>query len=63
MPQAAQIVDSFHVVQLLNRVIDHVRCQERRESVEKRRQLAQTKYLWLKKKESITKRQLAKSEL
>ena len=30
MPQAAQIVDSFHVVQLLN-----VRCAERRESAEK----------------------------
>ena len=62
MPQAAQTAGWFHVVQLLNRAIDHVRCQERRESAEKRRQLAQTKYLWLKKKESLTKLQLAKRE-
>ena len=54
-------MDSFHVVQLLNRAIDHVRCAERRESASKRWQLAQTKYIWLKKK-SLTKRQLAKKE-
>jgi transposase len=53
MPQATQSVDRFHVVQLLNRAIDHVRCAERRESASKRWQLAQTKYLWLKK-ESLT---------
>ena len=35
MLQAAQIVDSFHVVQLLMRATDPVRCQERRESAEK----------------------------
>jgi hypothetical protein len=35
MPQAAQSVDSFHVVQLLMRATDPVRCQERRESAEK----------------------------
>ncbi|QUC02139.1 transposase [Atopobium sp. oral taxon 416] len=57
MPQATQSVDRFHVVQLLMRAIDPVRCQERRESASKRRQLAGTKYLWLKKKESLTKRQ------
>jgi transposase len=62
MPQAAQTVDRFHVVQLLNRAIDHVRCAERRESAEKRRQLAGTKYIWLKRKESLTERQLAKRE-
>ena len=62
MPQATQSVDSFHVVQLLMRATDPVRCAERRESASKRRQLAQTKYLWLKKKESLTKRQLAKRE-
>lgn len=37
MPQAVQTVDRFHVVQLLNRAIDHVRCAERREPAEKRR--------------------------
>jgi len=57
MPQAAQSVDRFHVVQLLMRATDPVRCAERRESASKRRQLAPTKYLWLKKKESLTKRQ------
>ncbi|RRF95933.1 MAG: hypothetical protein DUD39_15925 [Coriobacteriaceae bacterium] len=62
MPQAAQTVDRFHVVQLLNRAIDHVRCAERRESAEKRRQLAGTKYVWLKRRESLTKLQLAKRE-
>ena len=35
MPQAIQSVDSFHVVQLLMRATDPVRCQERRESAEK----------------------------
>jgi transposase len=53
MPQAAQIVDSFHVVQLLMRATDPVRCQERRESASKRRQLAGTKYVWLKKREEL----------
>lgn len=62
MPQAVQTVDRFHVVQLLNRAIDHVRCAERRESAEKRRQLAGTKYVWLQGKESLTERQLAKRE-
>ena len=35
MPQATQSVDRFHVVQLLMRATDPVRCQERRESAEK----------------------------
>ena len=35
MPQAAQTVDRFHVVQLLMRATDPVRCAERRESAEK----------------------------
>ena len=61
-PRPHRAWDSFHVVQLLMRATDPVRCQERRESAEKRRQLAQTKYLWLKKKESLTERQLAKRE-
>ena len=62
MPQATQSVDRFHVVQLLMRATDPVRCAERRESAEKRRQLAGTKYVWLKRRESLTKRQLAKRE-
>ena len=62
MPQAAQTVDRFHAVQLLNRAIDHARCAERRESAEKRRQLAGTKHVWLKRKEPLTERQLARRE-
>ena len=62
MPQAVQTVDRFHVVQLLDRATGYVRCAERRESAEKRRQLAGTKYVWLKRKESLTERQLAKRE-
>jgi transposase len=45
MLQATQSVDRFHVVQLLMRATDPVRCAERRESASKRRQLAQTKYV------------------
>ena len=62
MPQAAQTVDRFHAVQLLNRAIGHARCAERRESAEKRRQPAGTKCVWLKRKESLTERQLTKRE-
>ncbi len=62
MPQAAQTVDRFHAVQLLNRAIGHARCAERRESAEKRRQPAGTKCVWLKRKESLTERQPAKRE-
>ena len=35
MPQATQILDSFHVVQLVNRATDPVRGAERREPAEK----------------------------
>jgi transposase len=62
MPQAAQTVDRFHAAQLLDRAIDHARCAERRESAEKRRQPAGTKCVWLKRKEPLTERQLAKRE-
>jgi len=62
MPQAAQTVDRFHAVQLLDRAIGHVGCAERRESAEKRRQPAGTKCVWLKRKEPLTERQPAKRE-
>lgn len=62
MPQAAQTVDRFHAVQLLDRAIGYARCAERRESAEKRRQPAGTKYVWLKRKEPLTERQPAKRE-
>ena len=60
MPQAAQTVDRFHVMQLFSRATDKVRCRERRESEEKRAMLAGTKYVWLRRKSSLTERQLAK---
>jgi transposase len=62
MPQAAQTVDRFHAVQLLNRATDHARCAEGRESAEKRRQPAGTKCVWLKRKEPLTERQPARRE-
>ena len=57
MPGAAQTVDRFHVMQLFSRATDRVRCSERRESDEKRRMLAGTKYVWLKRQGNLTERQ------
>ena len=53
MPQAAQTVDRFHVMQLFSRATDKVRCRERRESEEKRAMLAGTKYVWLKREREL----------
>ena len=57
MPQAAQTVDRFHVMQLFAQATDRVRCAERRESAEKREMLKGTKYAWLKREENLTERQ------
>lgn len=57
MPQAAQTVDGFHVMQLFSKRVDRVRCRERRESADKRAALAGTKYVWLKREENLTERQ------
>ena len=57
MPNAAQTVDRFHVMQLFSRATDLVRCQERRESAEKRALLRGTKYVWLKREGNLTERQ------
>ena len=57
MPQATQTIDRFHVMQLFSRATDRVRCRERRESDEKREALKRTKYVWLKREESLTERQ------
>lgn len=62
MPGAAQTVDRFHVMQLFARATDHVRCAERRESADKRRMLAGTKYVWLKREGSLTEGQRATRE-
>lgn len=56
MPQATQTIDRFHVMQLFSRATDRVRCAERRESDEKREALKRTKYVWLKREESLTER-------
>ena len=57
MLQATQTIDRFHVMQLFSRATDRVRCAERRESDEKREALKRTKYVWLKREESLTGRQ------
>lgn len=57
MPQAAQTIDRFHVMQLFSRATDKVRCAERRESDEKRAMLSRTKYVWLKGEQNLTERQ------
>ncbi len=62
MPQAAQTVGRFHVMQLFSRATDRVRCRERRESEDKRRMLAGTKCVWLKREGNLTERQRATRE-
>jgi len=62
MPQAAQTVDRFHVMQLFEQAVDRVRCAEAKSSAEKRRLLKGTKYVWLKRPENLTERQAAKKE-
>jgi transposase len=54
MPQATQTIDRFHVMQLFTNATDAVRCDERRESDEKRAALSRTKYVWLKREENLT---------
>lgn len=62
MPRAAQTVDRFHVMQLLNRELDRVRCAESKSCEEKRRLLRGTKYVWLRAAAGLTERQAAKRE-
>ena len=57
MPQAAQTIDRFHVMQLFAQATDRVRCAERRESDGKRELLKGTKYVWLKREGNLTDRQ------
>ena len=54
MPQATQTIDRFHVMQLLAKATDAVRCDERRESDEKRAALSRTKYVWPRREENLT---------
>lgn len=58
LPNAKRVADRFHVMQIANRQLDLVRAGEARESEEKRRLLSRTKYVWLKREENLTPRQL-----
>lgn len=60
MPNAAQTVDRFHVMQLLSKALDKTRCAEAKSCEEKRRLLRGTKYVWLKRPENLTERQAEK---
>lgn len=57
MPNAAQTVDRFHVMQLFSKATDRVRLAEARSSEQRRAQLKGTKYCWLKRPENLTERQ------
>lgn len=52
-PQAQQVVDRFHVMQMVNQALDQVR----RAEVKAHPQLKKTRYLWLKNPEHLTPRQ------
>ena len=58
LPNAKRVADRFHVMQIANRQLDLVRAKEARESEEKGRLLSRTKYVWLKREENLTPRQL-----
>lgn len=60
LPNAARIIDKFHVIQLFTKQIDNVRAAESKESAAKRRLLARTKYLWLANEGNLTEHQLEK---
>ena len=60
LPNATRIVDKFHVMQIANRQLDLVRSAEARESSEKKKLLSGTKYIWLKREENLTDKQLDK---
>ena len=62
MPNAAQTVDRFHVMQLFCKATDKVRCREAKSCEEKRRLLRRTKYVWLKRPERLTEWQRARKE-
>lgn len=60
MPNAAQTVDRFHVMQLFSGATDRVRAREAKSCAEKRGLLKGTKYVWLKREENLTERQAAR---
>ena len=56
LPDAKIVYDRFHVEQLLSRAVDTVRKLEQHEAIE----LKKTKYLWLRNKKDLTKKQSQK---
>jgi len=56
-PEAVQVVDRFHVMQMVNDALDNVRRAEAKSSPQLRQTLKNTRYLWLKNPSELTKRQ------
>jgi len=54
-PWAAITFDEFHIIQLVNKVVDEVRCQEVKRAPERR----YPRYIWLKDKPTWSNRQIA----
>lgn len=52
-PQATQVIDRFHVMQLVNDALDQIRRAEAKE----RPELRKTRYIWLKNPEELTQKQ------
>lgn len=56
LPNSIQIFDRFHLEQLLTKAVDTIRKQEQSEASE----LKKTKFLWIRKEESLSPKQKAK---
>ena len=56
LPNSIQIFDRFHLEQLLSKAVDTIRKQEQSEASE----LKKTKFLWIRKEESLSPKQKAK---
>jgi len=53
MPNADITFDKFHILKIINEAVDSVRKQEAKEN----KLLKQTKYIWLKNKQNLTRKQ------
>lgn len=56
-PQASQIIDRFHVMQIANEAVDKIRRAEMREHAELKKALKSTRFVWLKNPEHLTEPQ------
>lgn len=59
-PQTTQVVDRFHVMQLVNDALNDVRRAEAKSDPKRRQALQRTRYLWLKNPPELTERQRRK---